>query len=99
MIPLAQFQMYLGSRRPLSITVKPRDLSLITQAQDAATVALRGARRLKPKQPDNFGVFTSDTFSTSTTRRRTASSRSWSGSSLSSLVVGGIVIMNIMLMV
>jgi hypothetical protein len=24
-------------------------------------VALRGARRLKPKQPDNFGICTSDT--------------------------------------
>ena len=28
---------------------------------DEATVALRSARRLKPKQPDNFGIFTSDT--------------------------------------
>ena len=60
-IPLGQFQMMFGSRRQLSLTVKPRDLSQISQAMDEATVALRSARRLKPKQPDNFGMFTSDT--------------------------------------
>jgi hypothetical protein len=47
------------TRGALSLTVKPRDLSLIAQAQDGA-IALREARRLKPKQPDNFGMFTSE---------------------------------------
>ena len=61
-IPLTQFQMIFGSRRQLSMTVKPRDLSDINSAMDEATIALRIARRLKPKQPDNFGMFTSDTF-------------------------------------
>src|SRR5580765_6262550 len=60
-VPLGQFQMLFGSRRQLSVTVKPRDLSVIAQAMDAATVALRSARRLKPRQGDNFGIFTSDT--------------------------------------
>src|SRR5205085_1288613 len=60
-IPLGQFQMLFGSRRRLSMTVKPTDVSLMKAAIDEATVALRGARHLKPKQPDNFGIFTSDT--------------------------------------
>src|SRR5262249_22479256 len=60
-VPLGQFQMLFGSRRPLSMTVKPRDVALIAPAMDDATMALRAARRLKPKQPDNFGLFTSDT--------------------------------------
>jgi putative ABC transport system permease protein len=98
-IPLPQFQMIFGSRRPLSITVKPRDLSLISQAQDAAIVALRGARRLKPKQGDNFGVFTSDTFLDIYHSATNGIFAVLVGVVALSLVVGGIVIMNIMLMV
>ena len=60
-VPLGQFQMMFGSRRQLSLTVKPKDVSQMAAAIDEATVALRGARRLKPKQADNFGIFTSDT--------------------------------------
>ena len=45
----------------MNLTVKPRDLMKIPEAMDDATIALRSARGLKPKQPDNFGMFTSDT--------------------------------------
>ena len=38
-----------------------RPLAASRRRMDEATVALRSARRLKPKQPDNFGMFTSDT--------------------------------------
>ena len=51
-----------ASRRQINMTVKPRDVAHIAPAMDDATVALRVARRLKPRQPDNFGMFTSDTF-------------------------------------
>ena len=60
-IPLGQFRMIFGSRRSLSLSVKPRDVAQIAPAIDEATIALRAARRLKPKQADNFGIFTSDT--------------------------------------
>ena len=61
-IPLGQFQMMFGSRRQLSLTVKPRDLVADRRRRwTTRRVALRIARRLKPKQPDNFGMFTSDT--------------------------------------
>src|SRR5436190_3722659 len=40
-VPLAQFQMMFGSRRPLSMAVRPRDLAVIVAAMDEATVALR----------------------------------------------------------
>ena len=61
-IPLRQFQMMFGARRQLSLTVKPQDISQLDQAMDDATLALRIARRLRPKQADNFGLFTSETF-------------------------------------
>ncbi|PYR32204.1 MAG: ABC transporter permease [Acidobacteria bacterium] len=98
-VPLGQFQMMFGARRPLSLTVKPRDVALIAPAMDEAIVALRGARRLKPKQPDNFGMFTSDTILDIYHSATNGIFAVLVGVVALSLVVGGIVIMNIMLMV
>ena len=98
-IPLGQFQTIFGARRPLSVSVKPRDLSRISQAMDDATIALRIQRRLKPKQPDNFGMFTSDTILGIYNSATSGIFAVLIGVVGLSLVVGGIVIMNIMLMV
>ena len=98
-IPLGQFQMLFGSRRPLSLAVKPRDLSAIEPAMDDATIALRSARHLKPKQANNFGLFTSDTFLDIYRNFTSGIFAVLVGVVGLSLVVGGIVIMNIMLMV
>lgn len=98
-LPLRQLQMILGSRRSLSLTVKPRNLSRIPEAMDAATVALRSQRGLKPKQDDNFGIFTSDTILDIYRQATNGIFAVLVGVVALSLVVGGIVIMNIMLMV
>ena len=98
-VPLGQFQMIFGSRRQLSLTVKPRDISAIQPTMDEAIVALRTARHLKPRQPDNFGMYTADTV---LDIYRSATAGIFAvlvGVVGLSLVVGGIVIMNIMLMV
>jgi putative ABC transport system permease protein len=98
-MPLGQFQQIFGSRRQVNMTVKPRDVSQISSAMDDATIALRVARRLRPRQPNNFGLFTSDTF---LGLYRSATGGIFAvlvGVVALSLVVGGIVIMNIMLMV
>jgi putative ABC transport system permease protein len=98
-IALAQFQMMFGSRRSLELMVKPRDLAVIRPAMDDAMVALRASRRLKPKQPDNFGLFTSDTILDLYHNATNGIFAVLVGVVGLSLVVGGIVIMNIMLMV
>jgi putative ABC transport system permease protein len=98
-IPLGQFRTIFGSRRSLSLTVKPRDAALIPQAMDQAIVALRTARGLKPRQPDNFGVFTADTILDIYHAATNGIFAVLIGVVGLSLVVGGIVIMNIMLMV
>jgi putative ABC transport system permease protein len=97
-IPLGQFWMIFGSRRSLSLSVKPRDLAQIQPAMDEATVALRSARRLRPKQSDNFGLFTSDTILDIYHSATNGIFAVLVGVVALSLVVGGIVIMNIMLM-
>ena len=98
-IPLRQFQMIFGARRQLSLTVKPQDISQLDQAMDDATLALRIARRLRPKQPDNFGLFTSETFLSLYRQATNGIFAVLVGVVALAVVVGGIVIMNIMLMV
>jgi putative ABC transport system permease protein len=98
-MPLGQFQQIFGSRRQLTMSVKPRDLTQIAAAIDDATLALRISRRMKPSKPDNFAIFTSDTV---LGIYRSATSGIFAvlvGVVALSLVVGGVVIMNIMLMV
>ncbi len=97
-IPLGQFQQIFGSQRSLSITVKPRSPALLETAMDQARVALRMARRLKPRQDDNFGLFTSDTILNIYHSATSGIFAVLIGVVALSLVVGGIVIMNIMLM-
>ena len=98
-VPLGQFERIFGSRSSLSIAVRPRDLSLLPRTMDEAAMALRIARRLEPSQPDNFGLFTSDTFLDIYYSATTGIFAVLVGVVALSLLVGGIVIMNIMLMV
>jgi putative ABC transport system permease protein len=98
-IPLDRFQKLYGARAQLSIVVKPKDPSLVRAAIDDATVALRVDRRLKPSERDNFGIFTADTLLGLYRQATTGIFAVLVGVVALSLVVGGIVIMNIMLMV
>ncbi len=98
-IPLGTFRKMFGARWGVQLLVKPRNPPLVRVAMDDATVAMRIERRLKPSEPDNFGMFTSDTL---LDLYHTATNGIFAvliGVVALSLVVGGIVIMNIMLMV
>jgi putative ABC transport system permease protein len=79
--------------------VKPRSPAVLPVAMDDATVALRVARRLKPGELDNFGLFTSDTLLGLYQQATAGIFAVLVGVVALSLLVGGIVIMNIMLMV
>ena len=98
-IPLGVFQKMFGSRQSLQLLVKPRDPGLTRVAMDEATVALRVERRLRPQQENNFGMFTSDTLLGIYEQATRGIFAVLIGVVALSLVVGGIVIMNIMLMV
>jgi putative ABC transport system permease protein len=98
-IPLGVFQKLFGARPSIQLLVKPRTPDVVQPAMDDATVALRIERRLKPKQPDNFGMFTSETLLNFYRQATAGIFAVLVGVVALSLVVGGIVIMNIMLMV
>jgi putative ABC transport system permease protein len=98
-IPLTAFFQLFGTRPSLQLTIRPKNPSLVQAAMDETTVGIRIERRLRPKQPDNFGVVSSDTFLGIYKQATTGIFTILIGVVSMSLVVGGIVIMNIMLMV
>ena len=99
-VPYGMFRKMFGSRPfGMQLLVRPKTPELTQAAMDDATVAMRIERRLRPKEPDNFGMFSSDTL---LGIYQTATAGIFAilvGVVSMSLVVGGIVIMNIMLMV
>jgi putative ABC transport system permease protein len=99
-ISLGNFQKMFGSRMwGMQLVVKPKSPEVVKAAMDDATVALRVERRLRPNEPDNFGMFTSDTLLGIYSAATSGIFAVLIGVVALSLVVGGIVIMNIMLMV
>ena len=99
-VPFGTFRKMFGSRPfGMQLLVRPKTPDVTKVAMDEATVAMRIERRLRPKEPDNFGMFSSDTL---LGIYQTATAGIFAilvGVVSLSLVVGGIVIMNIMLMV
>ncbi len=98
-IPLGAYQRLFGTRQSLQLMVKPRDATLAQYAKDEARVALRVDRGLKPSEPDNFGIVASDSVLGIFQAATAGIAVLLVGIVGLSLLVGGIVIMNIMLMV
>jgi putative ABC transport system permease protein len=96
-VPVTSLQRIFGTRRPLTIFIKPKDLDQVAACVDQARLAMRSLRRLGPKREDNFAIITQDNL---LDLWKTISSQIFTvlvGIVSISLVVGGIVIMNIML--
>ena len=100
MIPLGQFQMLFGRARSLSLT-RQAARRRADRGGDRRGDAWRCASRAgsSRSRPDNFGIFTSDTFLDIYHSATNGIFAVLVGVVGLSLVVGGIVIMNIMLMV
>lgn len=98
-IPLGQYQKLFGARQSLALMVKPRDAALASYARDEVRVALRVDRGLKPNAPDNFGIVASESVLGIFQQATAGIAVVLVGIVGLSLLVGGIVIMNIMLMV
>ena len=98
-VPLGSFQRMFGSRRSLELSVKPSSPDLLEEAMDETRVALRVERHLRPKDDDDFGMYTSDTLMGFWQSISQGMFAILIGVVSLSLVVGGVVIMNIMLLV
>lgn len=98
LMPITTFESVYGRRKTTQISVKMATAAEIAPAMAAAQEAMRIAHQLRPEQPDDFSVETSDAF-VSFWKRLTAVLFAVVPAVVAiGIVVGGIVIMNIMLM-
>jgi putative ABC transport system permease protein len=96
-VPLGQFQKMYGSRRSLTILVRASPGVPLERVQDEARVVLRTVRHVPIGKPDDFGMATAETFQALYQNLTGGIFAGTIGLVAISLVVGGIVIMNIML--
>ncbi len=96
-VPLTTYQKYFGKRRTISIYAKAKDMGLMEEAQDQARSILRARRKLHYNQKDDFGIMTTATFIELYNNLTATLWLVLVFVSSIALVVGGIVIMNIML--
>jgi len=97
LIPLSTYQSIYGSRGSIAIRVAAIGPESIDRAQDEVRVVLRARRHLNYNDPDNFGIVTSDALNNLREKIFGTISIVAIGVTSIALVVGGIVIMNIML--
>lgn len=95
-VPLKAFQMLYGRRRGISISVKPKDGIPVEQAKEELTFIMRGLRKLKPRDENDFAINQQEAFRQQFANIRFAIRAVGLGITALSLIVGGIGIMNIM---
>jgi len=96
-VPLSAWQKVYGSRGSVSISVAAIDEASFELAQDEARAILRARRGVAPGKPDDFGIVTAEMFMDLYRNFTSAAFIVLVGVAGLSLVVGGIVIMNIMM--
>jgi putative ABC transport system permease protein len=96
-VPITAFRKAFGSRRSVTIEVEAKSMAVFEQAQDQARLALRNRRHLEYTQPDDFNIETGESVMdlwNSATQGIYVVTLVVTGISL---LVGGVVVMNIML--
>jgi putative ABC transport system permease protein len=96
-IPLSTFMSIYGSRRSIQISLVSTGEQTYLDAIDEARVVMRTRRRLSPGEKDNFGLITPSAINNLRERIFGTIQIVAVGVTSIALVVGGIVIMNIML--
>jgi putative ABC transport system permease protein len=96
-IPLTTFHKMFGKHEPMFIMVKTEDVAQMAQAQDQARVALRSRHHRRYQDDDGFEILTTDTLVELWKTFTAGAFAAMIGISSIALLVGGIVIMNIML--
>jgi putative ABC transport system permease protein len=86
-----------GRDRSLRINVQARDPEVLQRAQDEVTAFLRLRRNVKPGQPNNFELDTNESITRTFTNLSRVITAASFGICILSLIVGGIGILNIML--
>jgi len=95
-IPITTFQKIFGSRRSVDIKIKAADMELLSQAVEEATMALRIRHHLRPLEENDFSISTSEQLIALWEKISSSIFKALTFLVSISLLVGGIVLMNIM---
>ena len=98
LLPFSTFESVYGRRQTLTISVKMPSADVLPGAMARSQEAMRLARRLRPNEPDDFTVDKADALVEFWTNLTSVLFNVIPAVVAIGLVVGGIVIMNIMLM-
>ncbi len=96
-VPITTFLKTFGSRRSLSINIHTSSPEAMARAQDEVRTILRSKRKLSYDKPDDFSFQTSETFIQFYKTATNGIYFAMIGIASIALLVGGIVVMNIML--
>jgi putative ABC transport system permease protein len=96
-MPLSTFLASYGSRRSVTLSVTSTSAATYEDAVEEARVVMRTRRKLSPNEKDNFGIITPSAINELRDKIFGTIQVAAVGITSISLVVGGIVIMNIML--
>jgi len=96
-IPITSFQKAFGPRSPVTLVAKAKNQASLQIAQDEARSILRARRKVPFSKPDDFSIMSTETFMEIYRKFTSAAYMATIGIASLSLFVGGIVIMNIML--
>jgi putative ABC transport system permease protein len=96
-VPINTFLKMYGARRSLEIKIKAADITLLQQAVDEATMAMRIRHRLRPLEKNDFSIVTSENLVSLWKRISTSIFNALIFIASIALVVGGVVLMNVML--
>ncbi|MCP3164181.1 ABC transporter permease [Myxococcus qinghaiensis] len=96
-IPLRMYQQLYGKEWSLGVDIQAKDPGLFRKAQDEVSTLMRRRHRLDPDQPNDFEIHTNESVTASFNQLSQVITIAGIGVCLLSLVVGGIGILNIML--
>jgi putative ABC transport system permease protein len=96
-IPISTFLKVFGSRRSIEINIHTLSQAQMAAAQEEVRTILRSARKVSFKEPDDFSFRTSETFIQFYKTATSGIYFAMIGIASIALLVGGIVVMNIML--
>ena len=96
-IPIGAFYKIFGRHRSVDIQIKVKDVAYIEEAKDEIRGIMRRVRRVPPGEKDNFGINQMDAIMDMYRSLTAALYAAAIGVGAISLLVGGIGIMNIML--
>jgi putative ABC transport system permease protein len=96
-IPVTTFLKMYGSRSSIEIKIKSSDIRLLQQAVEEARLAMRILHKLRPLEDDDFSISTSEQLISLWQKISTSIFNALIFVVSISLVIGGIVLMNVML--